>query len=157
MVAPKNFETKHPELEIPNLEVVKACQSLTSKGYVKTQFSWQWYFYTLTEEVRLRFVARVACADLRAQGLNYLREYLHLPAEIVPATHKRPARPQREAPTTGAYRPPRRDGPGGFGGEGRDEYRRRDGPGADKKDGAPSGEYRPRFAGAGVGRGAPRE
>ncbi|GAC72187.1 40s ribosomal protein s10, partial [Moesziomyces antarcticus T-34] len=36
------------------------------------------------------------------------------------------------------------------------EYRRRDGAAAgDKKDGAPSGEYRPRFAG--VGRGAPRQ
>lgn len=53
MVAPKNFEITHPELEIPNLEVVKACQSLTSRGYVKTQFSWQWYFYTLTPEVSL--------------------------------------------------------------------------------------------------------
>lgn len=130
MVAPKNFEVKHPELDLPNLEVVKAMQSLTSKGYVHTQFSWQWYFYTLTDE-----------------GLEYLREYLHLPSEIVPATHKRPARPQR-APVggrEGAYRAPR-DG-------GDREYRRR---GAeDKKDGAPSGEYRPRFAG--VGRGAPRE
>ncbi|KDN44115.1 hypothetical protein K437DRAFT_225171 [Tilletiaria anomala UBC 951] len=133
MVAPKNFEIKHPELDIPNLEVVKACQSLTSKGFVKTQFSWQWYFYTLTEE-----------------GLNYLREYLHLPAEIVPATHKRPARPQREAPSSGAYVPPRRD----FGGEDRGEYRRRDA--GDKKDSAPSGEFRPRYAG-GVGRGGPRE
>lgn len=45
-------------------------QSLTSKGYVKTQFSWQWYYYTLTPE-----------------GLDYLREWLHLPAEIVPQTH----------------------------------------------------------------------
>src|ERR1700712_1182519 len=52
------------------LQVVKACQSLTSRGYLKTQFSWQWYYYTLTPE-----------------GLDYLREWLHLPAEIVPATH----------------------------------------------------------------------
>lgn len=51
MVAPKEFEIKHPELDVPNLEVVKACQSLTSKGYVHTQFSWQWYYYTLTNEV----------------------------------------------------------------------------------------------------------
>lgn len=54
MVAPKEFEIKHPELDIPNLQVVKACQSLTSKGFVHTQFSWQWYFYTLTDEVRFR-------------------------------------------------------------------------------------------------------
>lgn len=52
LVAPKNFEIAHPELEdVPNLQVIKACQSLTSRGYVHTQFSWQWYFYTLTNEV----------------------------------------------------------------------------------------------------------
>jgi small subunit ribosomal protein S10e len=132
MVAPKNFIVPHPELEIPNLEVVKALQSLTSRGYVHTQFSWQWYFYTLTDE-----------------GVEYLREFLHLPAEIVPATHKRPARPAR-APMGGreggAYRPPRGDRDGGD-----REYRRRD---ADKKDAAP-GAYRPQFSG--VGRGAPRQ
>ncbi|PWN91879.1 putative 40S ribosomal protein S10 [Acaromyces ingoldii] len=125
MVAPKDFEVKHPELDLPNLEVIKACQSLTSRGYVHTQFSWQWYFYTLTNE-----------------GLEYLREYLHLPAEIVPATHKRPARPQRPigGAREGAPRPFRGDR------EGDREYR--------KKDAPPSGEYRPRFGG--VGRGAPR-
>ncbi|KAK0534005.1 hypothetical protein OC842_002778 [Tilletia horrida] len=131
LVAPKNFEVEHPELEgIPNLEVVKAMQSLTSKGFVHTQFSWQWYFYVLTNE-----------------GLEYLREYLHLPSEIVPATHKRPQRPARSAPGPregGAYRAPRGD---------RDEYRsRRD---AGSKEGPGEG-FRPRYAAAGVGRGAPQ-
>lgn len=51
LVAPKEFEIKHPELDVPNLQVIKACQSLTSKGFVHTQFSWQWYYYTLTNEV----------------------------------------------------------------------------------------------------------
>ena len=78
LVAPKNFEIKHPNLDVPNLEVIKALQSLDSKGYVHTQFSWQWFYYVLTDE-----------------GLEYLREYLHLPSEIVPNTHKQPARPQR--------------------------------------------------------------
>ena len=68
---------------------------------------------------------------------------LHLPAEIVPATHKRAVRAPRPAAVRGegregTYRPPRGD---------REEYR--------KKEGAPSGEFRPQFAG--VGRGAPRE
>ena len=76
------------------------------------------------------------------QGLDYLREYLHLPAEIVPATHKRPARPVRASGPPGGreggYRAPR--------GDREDGYR--------KKDQAPSGEFRPRFGG--VGRGAPR-
>lgn len=71
-----------------------------------------------------------------------MREYLHLPAEIVPATHKRPARPVRASGPPGGreggYRAPR--------GDREDGYR--------KKDSAPSGEFRPRFGG--VGRGAPR-
>ncbi|KAJ9117400.1 hypothetical protein QFC24_006496 [Naganishia onofrii] len=131
MVAEKNFNApSHADLpQIRNLEVIKAMQSLTSKGFVKTRFSWQWYYYTLTPE-----------------GLDYLREYLHLPSEIVPQTHKKPARPAAPAGRAprgdGAYRAPR-------GGD-REGYRRReDGEG---KEGA-SGDFRPRFGG--VGRGAP--
>jgi len=68
---------------------------------------------------------------------------LHLPTEIVPATHKKAARPQRPATVRpgggeGTYRAPRGD---------RDDYR--------KKEGGAPGEFRPQFAG--VGRGAPRE
>lgn len=120
---------------VPNLQVVKAMQSLTSKGFVKTQFSWLWYYYTLTDE-----------------GLTYLRDWLHLPSEIVPQTHMKPARPagrpgygeRREGGAGGAYKPPRaREG-------GDREYRRRDDGG--DKEGA-GGDYRPRFGG--VGRGAP--
>ncbi|KAI0691316.1 Plectin/S10 domain-containing protein [Cytidiella melzeri] len=126
LVAKKDYNApKHEELDVPNLEVIKAMQSLTSKGFVKTQFSWQWYYYVLTPE-----------------GVEHLREWLHLPTEIVPATHKKAARPARPAGIRGggegAYRAPRPD---------REEYR--------KKDSAPSGDFRPHFAG--VGRGAPRE
>ncbi|KAH6913619.1 Plectin/S10 domain-containing protein [Coprinopsis sp. MPI-PUGE-AT-0042] len=131
LVAKKDYNApKHEELDVPNLEVIKAMQSLTSKGFVKTRFSWQWYYYTLTPE-----------------GLEYLREWLHLPAEIVPATHKKPVRAPRPAQVRqggeggGAYRAPR-------GGD-RDDYRKKEGGG-----GAP-GDFRPQFAG--VGRGAPRE
>lgn len=59
MVAKKDYNApKHDDLEVPNLEVIKAMQSLTSQGYVKTQFSWQYYYYTLTNE-----------------GLEHLREW----------------------------------------------------------------------------------
>jgi small subunit ribosomal protein S10e len=52
LVAKKDFNAlKHEELNVPNLEDIKALQSLTSRGYVKTQFSWQWYYYVLTPEV----------------------------------------------------------------------------------------------------------
>ena len=76
---------------------------------------------------------------------NYIYIRHHLPSEIVPATHKKAARPARPAAVRpgggeGAYRAPR-------GGD-RDGYRSK------KDEGAP-GEYRPQFAG--VGRGAPRE
>ena len=50
-------------------------QSLKSRGYVKEQFAWRTYYWYLTNE-----------------GIQYLRDYLHLPAEIVPSTLKRQAR-----------------------------------------------------------------
>ncbi|EHN00726.1 Rps10ap [Saccharomyces cerevisiae x Saccharomyces kudriavzevii VIN7] len=83
VVAKKDFnQAKHEEIDTRNLYVIKALQSLTSKGYVKTQFSWQYYYYTLTEE-----------------GVEYLREYLNLPEHIVPGTYiqeRNPTqRPQR--------------------------------------------------------------
>lgn len=85
LVAPKDYNlSKHQEIDVPNLQVVKAMQSLTSRGYVKTQFSWQWYYYSLTNE-----------------GIDYLREFLHLPTEIVPATLKRAARPAAAPRRTG--------------------------------------------------------
>ena len=63
LVAKKDYNApKHEELDVPNLEVIKAMQSLTSKGLVKTQFSWQWYYYVLTPE-----------------GVDYLREWYVLP------------------------------------------------------------------------------
>jgi small subunit ribosomal protein S10e len=124
LVAKKDFNApRHQDIPVPNLEVIKAMQSLTSRGYVKTRFSWQYYYYTLTNE-----------------GIDYLRSYLHLPAEIVPATFKkaarpigiRPGRPEGER-REGAYRPPRGD---------REGYRRRDD--YSRKEGA-AGDFRPQF------------
>ena len=110
-------------------------QSLTSQGFVKTQFSWQWYYYTLTDE-----------------GLAYLREWLNLPAEIVPQTHMKPARPAGRPAGYGGAGGERREGGAYRAPRGGDrEYRRRDDAGEDKE-GASAG-YRPKFGG--VGRGAP--
>ncbi|XP_001599602.1 40S ribosomal protein S10 [Nasonia vitripennis] len=74
MVAKKDYHApKHPELEsIPNLQVIKAMQSLKSRGFVKEQFAWRHFYWYLTND-----------------GIEYLRTYLHLPPEIVPATLKR--------------------------------------------------------------------
>jgi small subunit ribosomal protein S10e len=114
-----------------------AGQSLTSRGYLKTRFSWQYYYYTLTPE-----------------GLDYLREWLHLPAEIVPQTHIKQA---RSAPPRGMLGGDERRS-GGRGGRGergdRDGYRRRDA--GEKAEGAAPGEFKPEFRGGfGRGRGAP--
>ena len=92
---------KHHELDLPNLHVAKAMLSLKSRGYVREVFNWcvaklrcrwftlclyappsppcaccyrQWHYYFLTDE-----------------GIAYLRAYLHLPEEIVPATLKKVA------------------------------------------------------------------
>jgi small subunit ribosomal protein S10e len=70
---------KHPDIEGPtNLEVLMLMKSLNSKGYIRTTFSWQYNYCYLTDE-----------------GIEYLRTYLALPPEIVPATHKQaPKRPE---------------------------------------------------------------
>jgi small subunit ribosomal protein S10e len=85
MVAQKNtMPFNHPKLtNVPNLHVIKAIQSLVSRGYVTERFAWQYYYWYLTNE-----------------GIQYLREYLHLPAEIVPSTLKKPVK----AETRGARR-----------------------------------------------------
>jgi small subunit ribosomal protein S10e len=65
----------HPNIEGPsNLEVLMLMKSLKSKGFVRVTFSWQYNYCYLTDE-----------------GIEYLRSYLALPAEIVPATHKKSA------------------------------------------------------------------
>merc|ERR1712150_262106 len=78
MVAIKDFNLpKHNELEkVKNLEVIKAMTSLKSRGYVRENFAWRHYYWYLTNE-----------------GIQYLRDYLHLPPEIVPATLRKAAKP----------------------------------------------------------------
>jgi len=127
LVAKKDYNApKHGDIDTKNLYVIKACQSLDSRGYVKTRYSWQYYYYTLT-----------------AEGLEYLREWLHLPAEIVPATHMRQAR-SAQTPAFG------RGGGGGDGGRRFESRGDREGY-RSAKDTAP-GEFAPSFRG-GFGRG----
>uniref|UniRef100_A0A7S1VS23 Plectin/eS10 N-terminal domain-containing protein n=1 Tax=Grammatophora oceanica TaxID=210454 RepID=A0A7S1VS23_9STRA len=98
----------HPQIEGPsNLEVLMLMKSLESKGYIRITFSWQYNYCYLT-----------------AEGIEYLREYLALPPEIVPSTHKKQAsRPEsrdREEDKMSDRPPAFRGGdreyrPGGFG------------------------------------------
>jgi len=132
MVAEKDFNAKgHPELEaVPNLQVIKALTSLKSRGYVKEQFAWRHFYWSLTNE-----------------GIQYLRDYLHLPPEIVPATLKR--QPQREtrprtsaAPRAGGVKPE----------ADREAYRK-----ADDKTGAAGPGSAPMEFKGGFGRGKPQQ
>jgi len=130
MVAKKDFHApSHPELEgIPNLQVIKALQSLKSRGYVSEQFAWRHYYWYLKNE-----------------GIEYLREYLHLPAEIVPATLTRQARAETARPRAAA---PRGEGKTA---EDRSAYRR--GGEGDKKTEVGAGGAQVEFRG-GFGRGS---
>lgn len=79
MVAKKDKrpQTKHPEIEgVSNLQVIRAMGSLKSRGCVKETFAWRHFYWYLTNE-----------------GIVYLRDYLHLPPEIVPASLQRVRKP----------------------------------------------------------------
>jgi small subunit ribosomal protein S10e len=111
-------------------------QSLKSRGYVKEQFAWRTYYWYLTNE-----------------GIQYLRDYLHLPAEIVPSTLKRQARTEAR-PRAAAGPGDGRRGPEKMEGGDRQSYRRAPGAaaGGDKAGAAGPGSAPMEFRG-GFGRG----
>lgn len=82
---------KHPLIDVPNLQVIKLMQSFKSKEYVRETFGWMHYYWYLTND-----------------GIEFLRTYLNLPSEIVPATLKKSAKPLSSRPMGGpGDRPPR--------------------------------------------------
>ncbi|MQM14345.1 hypothetical protein Taro_047273, partial [Colocasia esculenta] len=136
LYAKKDFNLpKHPEIDVPNLQVIKLMQSFKSREYVRETFGWMHYYWYLTND-----------------GIEYLRTFLNLPSEIVPATLKKSAKPMPSRPFGGpGDRPPRRfDGDRPRFGD-RDGYRGgpRGGLGElEEKGGAPA-EFQPSFRGAG--------
>lgn len=75
MVAKKDKrpQAMHPEIEgVSNLQVIRAMGSLKSRGCVKETFAWRHFYWYLTND-----------------GIVYLRDFLHLPPEIVPASLQR--------------------------------------------------------------------
>jgi len=124
LVARKDFASpEHMELKhIKNIEVIKTCQSLRSRGFVREQFSWQHYYFFLTDE-----------------GIEYLRKWLNVPSDVVPKTLQAKAEPPRviggfRGDRAGGYRRPGAPGERGFGerrgpGTFQSEYRSRGGPG----------------------------
>ena len=67
----KDNVSNHDYLQIPNLHCFLVMRSLVSRGMATEIFSWQWHYYFLNQK-----------------GVEYLREYLGLPANIVPKTYK---------------------------------------------------------------------
>uniref|UniRef100_A0A8C7UCR2 Ribosomal protein S10 n=1 Tax=Oncorhynchus mykiss TaxID=8022 RepID=A0A8C7UCR2_ONCMY len=63
------FKEGHPELADNNVPNIHVVKAMQSTGYVKEQF-----------------------------GIQYLRDFLHLPPEIVPATLRRQMRPETARP-----------------------------------------------------------
>jgi len=131
LVAKKDYTptAKHHEItDVPNLYVIKLMQSLKSRDYVTETFNWQFHYWYLKNE-----------------GIEYLRAYLHLPEEIVPATLKRPRAPTTRGSTTGASS-----------GRGAPRSSRPDG---EKKVGGASADFKPDFVkgGASFGRGRGRD
>ena len=116
-VCKKDFAAKsHPEIEgVRNVEVLALMKSLCSRGYVRETYNWCYLYYYLENE-----------------GIEYLRDFLNLPDEVVPATLNKPAAKPARADGQG-YEGEQRGGeygdkPRGFGrGRGGDDGYRRDG------------------------------
>uniref|UniRef100_A0A8W7PXP4 Plectin/eS10 N-terminal domain-containing protein n=1 Tax=Anopheles coluzzii TaxID=1518534 RepID=A0A8W7PXP4_ANOCL len=135
LVARKDHRpSMHCELKtIPNLQVIVTLKSLISRNYVKEKFVWNTYYWTLTNE-----------------GIIYLRDCLHFPPEVVPATLIRRERAVRDSTNCKAVRQEgfvqRRDS------EGREMYRRQPNRYVDKRGDVGSGAGELQFRG-GFGRG----
>ncbi|XP_035887462.1 plectin isoform X19 [Phyllostomus discolor] len=79
MVAKKDRRPRslHPHVPgVSNLQVMRAMASLRARGLVRETFAWRHFYWYLTNE-----------------GVAHLRQYLHLPPEIVPASLQRVRRP----------------------------------------------------------------
>ncbi|XP_055522092.1 40S ribosomal protein S10b-like [Leucoraja erinacea] len=103
-------QSRHPELRaLSNLQVIRALGSLKSRGLVRESFVWRHHYWYLTD-----------------QGVGFLRQYLHLPPDIVPATLQRQAqhRPSLRAPGPLPRPSPRPPGSSTVVERGRQEYRK---------------------------------
>ncbi|KAL4361140.1 hypothetical protein GQ457_04G013180 [Hibiscus cannabinus] len=126
---------KHPDIDVPNLQVIKLMQSFKSKEYVRETFAWMHYYWYLTND-----------------GIEFLRTYLNLPSEIVPATLKKSTKPPGRLggpPGDRPRGPPRFEGDRPRFGD-RDGYRGgpRGGDFGGDKGGAPA-DFQPSFRGPG--------
>lgn len=85
IVVKKDTLGKHHDLAIPNLQVMLTMKSMKSRGLVDEQFAWHHHYYVLKDE-----------------GIMWLRNYLHLPESVVPATMVKGRGGAAAAASTGA-------------------------------------------------------
>jgi len=123
-VAKDGMKPKHDHIDVTNLRVMMVMKSLASRDYVKVTFNWQWFYYFLTDA-----------------GIEYLREVLHLPAKVFPATLTKQQRTRAGGGPGGDDEPRKGKGKGkgkkgkGWGkGKGKGGYE-----GADEKEGGEEG------------------
>jgi len=110
------MKPKHDHIDVSNLRVMMVMKSLASRDYVKMKFNWQWFYYFLTDS-----------------GIEYLREVLHLPAQVFPATLTKQSRPTRS---------------GGMGDDGEGKGKKGKGKGKGKKGGWGKGKGKGGYEGA---------
>ncbi|OAF68526.1 40S ribosomal protein S10 [Intoshia linei] len=65
----ENDVIKTEEVHVPNWQIIQLMRSLVSRQFVRKSFCWNTAYYFLTEK-----------------GASFLREYLHLPAGVIPNT-----------------------------------------------------------------------
>ncbi len=123
MVKKDVTKEEHELVPVKNLYVLKLLLSFKSSGFVTETYNWRWYYYALTPK-----------------GTEYLRTFLGIASDVVPATQK---------PT--AERTLRAEGIDGRGERG-ERGERGFGRGRRDRDGGEGGEYR-RGGGRSFGRG----
>eukprot|EP01062_Namystynia_karyoxenos_P038244 TRINITY_DN27766_c0_g1_i1.p2 TRINITY_DN27766_c0_g1~~TRINITY_DN27766_c0_g1_i1.p2 ORF type:complete len:171 (+),score=42.67 TRINITY_DN27766_c0_g1_i1:51-563(+) len=75
IVAENKNQKKHAGVEgVTNLEVIQLMRGFETRKLVKRQYAWRHHYYFITDE-----------------GITHLRDILHIPADILPATLKKTA------------------------------------------------------------------
>jgi len=115
----KTKKNNNPDFGCPNIYIMNLMKSMKSRGYIKETFVWHHFYWYLTNE-----------------GIEYLREYLSLPGEIVPDTLKKKQRAEDQFEDNRDNRD-NRDHRGGRGYRG----------------GKDSGDFNPQFQNRSYGRG----
>ena len=59
------------EKKISNFITIQVMNSLLSKGFVKKQYTWRVYYFTITEK-----------------GVDFIKSYLNFPSYLVPKTYE---------------------------------------------------------------------